>query len=950
MRVYRDYFFSKHCLRIIIGVIWFVILVACNKGYLWSLDKNVPIDGYLVDNWTVAESPQLKGTLSITQTGDGFLWIATEKSLIRYDGINFTSIPYVPGENNLELENITPEALYTDRNGTLWIGSVSGLTSYRYHNGKFKTFTAADGMTSDRIRFITEDNAGNVWLGFYSSYVNRLFDDRFVSFDKTNGLKDKKVNAIINWKNDSLLFGTRENGLFIYKDETFSSLKIPCLNKRQIIKLHVDRSGDLWIGSNDGLFRFIRSNVNEYIRYSAENELSGNFVSAIEEDEDGNLWVGTFPGGINRIQRKSDGRLFFESMFQSISVLCLFVDRENCLWIGTLDSGLFRLKDRKLFSFTPLKSYPQETIFSIYQNSNGVSWIGTSNGKVFRFESNQVLPIKLPSVLDGTNIIALNEDVNGSLWLGTNGKGVFFQKEGEWRQIHSEDGLSDDLVTSIFWDSRNVSWIGTFDGVNIQKTRDGEIVNFRNNDGLLGKIVHFVFEDQSRNIWIATDKGLTYIENGDISSAKIGHFLEDFSVTSIRQDLLSTDDNNEKVFWVATYGGGLKRLSIGKDSGKVFSFSQLEGIPTNLLSQFFEDKYGYFWIMSDIGVLRVSKNMLNTFAKNGGELVPCRIYGESEGVEAFNFIEFSRYLALETNNGDFWFANKKEILEINPSEVKINNIPPTVLIESVLREEIAVPLKRDPLENVFKGKTDWNFRFTSPSLVAPEKVRFKYRLSGLNEEWEHLPFKSDRKAMFKNLEAGEYKFEVFACNADGIWSAEPASFAFTVDLFFSETMTFKVLLGLVFMGLIGLTIYFYLLLQKKPEENRPPPYQSAQPLHPDFARECLKKLEHQMKVEKIYTDPDLNLKKLADSIKVNTHQLSRLLNDNLNSGFAEYINSHRIDEAKAILADPEKSKEKITTIALDVGFNTMPAFYNAFKKYTDQTPSAYKKAMKKKKK
>ena len=927
-----------------------ILMILSKAGVLWPQEKIGAADEYLVDNWSVYHGLESDVIRSVAQSADGFLWIATEKNLSRYDGVEFVAIPFVTNENNSELETVLPDSLLVDKKGMFWVGSAAGLSMYRLKDRQFITHSSKAGLANDRLRTITEDNSGEIWFSSYSSYVGGFSDGEFNFYNDNDGLGDKQVNVIIGWKNDSVLFGTRENGAFVFDGKKFKPLIIPCLKNRQIIKMHVDRNGDLWIGTNDGLFRCIHSNIDNCVRYSIEDGLSDTFISAFAEDGNGNLWVGTEGGGITRIQHEAGGSLRFESMLQSLSVVCLLFDRGGNLWVGTQGSGLFRLKPKKLSSFRPLDSYPQEAISSIFQRASGVTWLGTEDGKLFRLDGGDANPVDIPQTLGGTSLLAIAEDKEGGLWFGTNGKGAFYRRQGEWRQLLSRQGLADNLVTTILKDRSGDLWFGTFDGVSVRRSSDEKMEILRSDGGLLGKVVHAIYEDKDQHILVATDKGLTFIKDGLFLKENITHLLEGVSVTCMRQDDSLRPGESESVYWVATHGGGLKRLTVQDGAVQIDTFDQQAGMPTNYISRFFEDEFGYFWILSDAGILRVSRVALNNYSKGEKEPIHCWVFGEPEGVSTFDFIEFARHIALKTKDGEFWFASKKEILKINPSQVKINSIAPTVSIESVFREEIGIPLRRDPLENVFKGKADWIFRFTSPSLVAPEKVRFKYRLSGLNETWEYLPFKADRSVEFKHLGAGEYKFEVFACNADGIWSPEPASFSFTVEAFFSETRTFKGLIVVLFMALVGLSIYFYLLWKKKPEEKRLPAYHGTQPLHPDFAGECLKKLDHQMMVEKIYTDPELTLKTLADSIKVSTHQLSRLLNDNLNINFCEFVNTHRVDEAKRILSDPKRSHAKIISIGLDVGFNTMPAFYNAFKKNTGMTPNTHKKAMKKKKK
>jgi ligand-binding sensor domain-containing protein/AraC-like DNA-binding protein len=916
-----------------------IILIALFYCHLWGLDPEKPVDQYLLDQWEIAEGIPSNTILSIVQTPNGYLWIATGKGLVRFDGMRFTVIDFI-GNNSVDpMKKTVPDTLFVDSEGTLWVGSSAGLTSYQYKSGQFRTFTPAEGITKDRVRRITGDMKGNLWISFYSSYVNRFSNGKFTAYNASNGLKGKKINMIVEDRNGNLLFGTRENGVFAYKEGKFSQYPIAGLDNLQIITMHEDRKGDLCIGTKNGLLQVTDQGIQ---KYTAQDGLSNEYITYIIEDSDWNFWLGTVKG-LNRVKKIQKNKIDVETILQHFTITCLFEDQEKSLWVGTYVSGIKRLKEGKFTSFSPLEAYREEIFFSLFEDQRGDTLIGAHDGKLFQFRGNDLIKsVKIPGV-SGTGITSIAEDTMGDLWLGTNGKGVFQYKANTFTPYTTREGLTDNVVTSIFKDSRGDLWFSTFDGVSLLRSNNNTIESLNSGNGLMGKRVHNVYEDKDRNIRIAADKGITVLKDGKMTKENMSYYLQDVSVTCIYEDLPDPDKkgSKEKVFWIATHGAGLKRLAL--PNGSVVSYTTDNGMTSNFIYQFFEDQQGNFWLMSDSGILRVDKRELDRFAKGKPDMIHCTSFGISDGLQSLEFDnEFSRNSALKTRNGEFWFITKKGISIVNPAKVRINKTPPPVVIEQAFFNDRSIPMHRE--KNAFKGITDFRFHFTAPTFLSPEKISFRYQLQGFDEKWVFLSPGSERVARYKDLAPGTYTFSVIACNAEGIWNRKGDTFTFTLKPFFHQTLVFKILILFMLAALAAAVYYIY---KKRPFDRKEKYKTSA--LTPQFAQECIKKLKRLMENEKVYRDPDLSLQALAEKISVSPHVLSQVLNEKLNKNFPDFINWYRIEEAKKIFQTPRGSQKKIANVAFDVGFNTIVAFYNAFKKYTEMTPAQYKKEVKNKK-
>jgi len=901
---------------------------------LWGLDPNKSVDLYLVDQWEMSEGLPSNTVCSVTQTADGYLWIGTSRGLVRFDGMKFTTRF---GEKE-EIYSQEIRHLFVDREGTLWIGSAEGLTSYQFQTGQFKTFTKNDGITGDGIRRIKDDMRGNIWISFTVSYVNRFTDGKFFAFNATHGLLGKKINAIVEDRQGNLLFGTHENGIFSYRDGKFFKYSLPGLDNVLIITMHEDRWGDLWIGTKNGLFRVNGGNRitgKGTERYTSADGLASDHITSIAEDSEGNLWVGTTKG-LNRIKKKQDDSVGFESLLKPFEIYPIFEDREKSLWIGTSNSGIIRLKDGKFMPYAPLEARQEEIPASLFEDRHGDIWIGTAGGKLFRCQGNDLIESAPIQELSGTGITAIAEDGKGNLWLGTTGKGVFQKKNGTFLQFTTRQGLADNVVRSIYMDSRGNLWFSTSDGVSVLRSNNSIIESLKSRGGLSGKEVHNVFEDKTHTIWIAADKGITILKNGEFSKRTMIKYLKDIPVTCIYEDVDSPSATN-RIFWIATYGEGLKRFQ----NGKFFSYTTVDGMASSFIYQFLEDQQGNFWLMSDSGILRISKSKLNRFASGFIDEINCISFGISDGMKSLEFDNAcSRNSALKARNGEFWFITRKGISIVNPAKIRINKTPPPVVIEAVFFNHQSLSFYHvthaEPVTG--KGITNVSFHFTAPTFLSPEKIQFKYQLQGFDRGWISLPPGNERAARYKNLAPGTYTFKVIACNAEGVWNQTGNSLTFTLKPLFYQTFLFKIAVLLLFFTFLSAAFYFY---KKRPFKKKAK-YKGS-PLHPHFAEECIRKLMYLMEDEKVYSDADISLQSMAEKLSIPPHQLSQLLNEKLDRNFPDFINSYRIEEAKRILKSPKGAQQKIDTVAFEVGFNTSVAFYRAFKKHTNITPTQYKK-------
>jgi ligand-binding sensor domain-containing protein/AraC-like DNA-binding protein len=945
--------------QLLTGIFLFLLLCSLSR----ALNPGKISNEYQLDHWNISNGLPSNLIHSIAQTPDGYLWIATNKGLLRYDGINFSIVSFAKQEEKTSGQTAVPLVLYLDKSKKLWIGSTTGLTAYDYKTTKFKTFTPEHGLSKGNILRLGEDMKGNLWIGFGSYYINRFSEGKFTTFNESHGLKGKKVHGIIEDHKGNLLVGTRENGVFKYRDGKFTHYPLPGL-KGFLVNMVEDRQGNLWISTSKGLTRKTGQAVKTY---TGRDGLCDDHIAVVREDSQQDLWIGTI-NGLNRIKKKQDGSVVFECILESFIIISLFEDREGSLWVGTYDSGLLRLKDVKFRTYTPLQKHPGEILFSICEGRSGDLWIGTAKGNLYRFRSRKLIEeIQIPGV-SGTGISAIIKDDDGNPWLGTNGNGVFKKKTNTIFQYTTRDGLADNLVIGIYKDSRSNLWFSTFDGVSVLSPHDNTMESLNSRGGLSGKKIHNVYEDKTQNIWIAADNGITVLKGGKIDRKHMKYYLKGITVTWIYEDPSPLDRKN-RIFWLATHGSGLKRLRL--EDRVLTTYTTAQGMTTNFIYQFFEDQQGNFWLMSDSGILRVSKAELNRFARNRSNWINCTSFGISDGLLTLEYNNpFPRHSALKTQNGELWFLSMKGISIVNPDKIRINKVPPSVIIEKAFFNQTSISRPLPSNANTFKAITDLCFHFNAVTLLSAEKVTFKYQLQGFDQQWTFLGPGKKRTALYKNLEPGVYTFNVTAGNAEGVWNTTGASFTFILKPPFLKSPIFRYfLLPLFLVLLVLLTIALY----RKKSREKPLPGEQVEniekqvmeinnkihkgdgdsppksSLENDYVEVCLKKIMHLVEIKKVYLDEGLTLRSLAEKLKMPYYQLSEILNKRLNRKFNDFINHYRIEEARRILESSEAHDKTIVSVAMAVGFKSTTSFYQVFKKYTGMTPSRYKQEAQKKK-
>jgi len=719
--------------------------------------------------WQIDEGLPDNAVLALAQTPDGYLWVGTHSGLARFDGLQFTTFN---SRNTPELWNSSITALCADREGTLWIGTEGGGL-VRLREGVFSHFGKTDGLAGDSLKVIYERKDGSLWIGSTTG-ISRYQDGKISNYTKKEGLASDMVSSIYEDSSSNLWIATGE-GLNRLKGETMESFAMPDgLPGDSVRGICQDKGGRVWIGSNNGMLWYDWYWYSHFYAYNSRYGLSDTFVSAICEDREGNLWVGTY-SGLNRFH---EGRFFNQlnrEGFPFGRVNALSEDREGNLWVASSE-GLTRLTPERFFTYTRRQGLTHNNVTSVMEDHNGNLWIDTWGGGLDRLKDEKFTAYATTNGLSQSLVLSTCEGRDGSLWIGADfDGGLTRSKEGRIMHYTWRDGLPNAGLRVLHEDGSGKLWIGTSKGLCCFK--DGKFSTYTTRDGLCGDAVHAICEDRAGRFWIGTERGLNCWNGNNFNGFKTDQGLSDDSVLALYED-------KNADLWIGTAGGGLDRYRGGRFS----RYTTQQGLFSDEIFEILEDDDGWLWMSCSKGVFRVRKKDLDALDRGECEHFASVVYGKSDGMESPQCSGVGKPGAWKSRDGRLWFATSKGLVTVDPKTTRINLAPPPVYIEQVsadrktlanalwqAKREKASKGPKPPVVVVPPGRGELEFHYTALNLQAPENCRFKYKLAGLDVDW--IDAGTRRVAHYNNVYPDRYDFQVIACNKDGVWNESGASLA-----------------------------------------------------------------------------------------------------------------------------------------------------------------------------
>jgi signal transduction histidine kinase/ligand-binding sensor domain-containing protein/CheY-like chemotaxis protein/HPt (histidine-containing phosphotransfer) domain-containing protein len=737
------------------------------------------------------------------QDSQGFVWLATEDGLIRYDGLELYRYAYSRAAGAGPPGNFI-RGIVEDAHHDLWIAiKDAGLARWNRATDTFTRFRHEPkdpgSLASDVTRAVLVDTRGRIWVGMDDAGVDIL---------------DPVSGRIEHRRHDP--------------HDTDS------LSDDEIFTLALDRSGAVWVGTAAGLDRW-QPERNAFLHFGQERgALTGKQVMAVIEDHTGSLWVGTFDGGLDHVD--STGKLIESfrhdaqrpASLSSDEVRAILEDHAGHLWVGTED-GL-DLLDRGTGEFSHYRhddsdsaSLRDSYVMSLYQDSAGLVWIGTRAGGVSRWNPHSwELGGHRPEWLGGKPVTSFADAPDHRVWIASMGGGLkqFDASSGEARDIDDivgrHDALGDRRVMSLRLDRRDTLWIGTMAGGLKKLTAGGrlESVPVKRGDphGTSAEGIQTIYEGRDGRIWLGVhDGGANVIdpvtgvirqlpfgasERGAISAASVTAIAEDrqgnvwLGTDDGGLDLAKQDGTIVKVFrhdpadptslpsntvyalevdgegriWVATDEGGLARVvgsSAAPDSIRFRALSREEGLSSDTIYGALSDAQGRIWLSGNAGLMRFSPDSQSV-----------KTYHREHGLQGEEF-DYNAYHRLR--DGRLCFGGPGGFNIFDPTRLTENTHAPRVALTNL--EVLGVPLpSKTPYWLLDHIKLDYgasivSLDFGALDFISPKRNHLAYRVRGFSDRWIDLG--AQHRVTLTNLDAGDHLLEVRAANADSVWSDPP---------------------------------------------------------------------------------------------------------------------------------------------------------------------------------
>jgi PAS domain S-box-containing protein len=764
---------SRRAVQLFFGSL---LLVA---GPLFALDPARSISQYGVRNWTAEDGLPQNSVNAITQTADGYLWLATQEGVARFDGVRFQ--PMID-QRRIPVHRNPSDAFLIVRNGTLWIGGSNGLIEYR--DGIVSTYGKSAGLPDENVWSLAEDTEGSIWIGSYAGGITRLRRGRFTTYTTSDGLPSNSVWSLSTARDGALWIGTSGGGISRMRDGKFTNFTTrDGLTHDVVWNVYEDRQGNVWIGTGRGLCRYRNGKIE---RVAMIDDLDRVPVRSIYEDREGVLWIGTEGRGLVRYAGGRFSRPAAGTSLSTAGVISMFEDREGSLWVGTTASGLYQLRSSKFTTVGVPEGLVSDEVWTFAEGRDGAMWVGTNNG-ISRIANGTVSTILAPDGTSSSMVRSMRAASDGTIWIGTYA-GAVSLRDGKFTRYHTADGLSHEIARSVGIDHRGTVWIGTRGG-GLNELRNGAWKVYRTTDGLANDVVLHIAEDRDGSLWIATYGGVSRFDGVRFTNYTARDGLSSEKIRVIHHD--------GDAHWFGTYGGGLNRLK----NGRIVSIRERDGLFDDVVFAILDDTRGNFWMMSNRGIFCVSKRELNDFADGKIRAVHSTAYDSADGMRKSESNSGSPG-AFRGSDGRLYFATVAGVAIIDPAHISRNTLRPPVWIEEVLIDGRPAALSGHHLV-IAPGSHRLEIHYTALCFVTPKKVAFRYRLKGFSDEW--VDAQNRRVAFYTNVPPGEYRFEVMGSNDDGVWNAAGNPLLLTVRAAFYQTAWFWIAVAVAAAAAIRVT-------------------------------------------------------------------------------------------------------------------------------------------------
>ena len=728
---------------------------------------------YVVQTWNAEDGIPGNSITDIIQNDDGYLFFGTYGGLIRFDGVEFTTINHLSDER---YNFFSARAVMQDSKGRLWIGSNDEGAVCVSKDGEINSFSINNGLPNNSIRAFCEDHDGNIWIGTASGIAIIGSDLKFISIPGFSTIPaDNKiiVSQLYCDTAGRIWIVTRsENGLYLYSDRKFQIINTFQDIKRPIVTTITQDSNDAyWFGIAPHYA--IRKSGDEEVLFDVGNgEQKGSSVNSIFQDSAKNMWFG-LDNGITIWHQGAYSYFGKNNDLTDINVTKIIEDKEKNIWIATDRGGLEKLSFGK-FQTTNMDTSINAILQDKFRN---VIWLAGDDG-LYCYKNNELVTNEITKYCKKIRIRHISLTKDGSLLVSTYEKfgQLKFNLDGTIDKWTKENGLAGNKVRVAEEMSNGDLYVGTTTGLSIIDAKTGKIQNIYKGDKIPNDYIMCLYEDENARVWVGTDGGGDFIlDNKEVvqnitkDNQLAGNVI--FKITELHDDEI----------WICT-GTGATRI---KD-GKMYTFDSTNGFSSDGVFQVISDFSNRIWGTTNRGIFFVKNEDIDDVINKRKKSVNVKFYNRLDGITSGGVTSTS--LSMKDDLGRIWFTLIDGFTVFDPVRNASNSTAPEVKIQ-----EIVVDSEKKEIENgkiiLEPGTKRINIKYTGISFISAEQITFKYMLNGFENEysdWTHF-----REVSYTNLKPGTYTFSVIAQNGDEVVSLHDERITFVLKPYLWERLWFK---------------------------------------------------------------------------------------------------------------------------------------------------------------
>ncbi len=774
----------------------------------------------------------------------GFMWFGTVNGLNRYDGDSIR-VYRNSTKDRLSLSNNLIRNIYEDHRHRLWVGTQNGLDLFNPYQNNFTIYhhdpRNDKSIGGNEITNIYEDQQNNLWVGTIGGGLNLL---------------NRETNVFTHFKHNAA---------------DRNSLRSDTVNC-----IYEDAANNLWVATNAGLELFNRKNKTFSLIANPFGE-AANIINYIQQDKNGNLWLGTSYDGVVVYNLKH--KTFKQYKHQvsnegslSANILGFFsggllADREGRVWVGVVDGGL-NLYDPETDSFFHYKhesddpeTLSQKTACGLFEDKEGNLWVGTRRGGMSlytpgAYKFNTYRKEKLISSISNNDVRSFCEDVNGNIWIGTDGGGLnLFNRKHQTFRLYKNNprnnkSISSDAVTDVMQDRDKNLWVSTWGGLNLFDPKSGTFRRFLNNPAdsttISSNWVVKTFQDSEGNLWVGTWAGLNLFDYNTRKFKRI--FKDPDGMTSFSgSNIWTINEDKAGNVWFGAVDGALNCYNLhtkrfthyfnyySQDVGTVFTDSKGRVWLGKIGLYLFDPVGRKFGLYTNKGGL--DKELIKSIAedKDGNLWISSAIgltkfnpdtyffrkFKLNDGIQGK---EFEYNASLMTRDGEMFFGGIHGFNTFYPAKIKTNDfITPVYITDFNIFNKSIVPGQADSILKGDIGLTRQirlkhnqsyiSFRFAALNYLQPENNQYAWKLDNFDKDWVYAG--NVKKAEYTNLNPGTYVFHVKASNNDGVWNNTGATLTIIIDPPFWATWWFRLFFIVSVAGLLYALYHFRVRMIEK---------------------------------------------------------------------------------------------------------------------------------------